>query len=290
MLAIINAIVAVGIRTSKGAVMLAIVNVIVAVLNILPVNGMPIQTLTNIKLCAEAVQAECLNIYEEEKTITKRFLRNLAGQISLSVVALRCPVAVYTWKNKYTNLKGALEFEANGEWSKDVYDGYEKLTADEWKKVEDSFISSIAEKMLEKLDNYLKNMFMVLAMATESMTDSTSFNSGQDSSKQASYGCSDLLQEYQQFVEANNYPAKSDLDLYLEDGVLTWSQDFDTLCWWRAASPKYPVLSSIACDFLAISVSVVTGLEAYYTIEREIGPRLASLKPDLMKALTLPAE
>ncbi|KAF2302580.1 hypothetical protein GH714_037878 [Hevea brasiliensis] len=203
-------------------------------------------------------------------------------------------------------------------------DGYEKLTADEWKKVEgaakavfeakqpianlylhklkrlckftqssfgsDSFISSIAEKMLEKLDNYLKNMFMVLEMATESMTDSTSFNSGQDSSKQASYGCSDLLQEYQQFVEANNYPAKSDLDLYLEDGVLTWSQDFDTLSWWRTASPKYPVLSSIACDFLAISVSVVTGLEAYYTIEREIGPRLASLKPDLMKALTLPAE
>ncbi|KAK9288476.1 hypothetical protein L1049_016933 [Liquidambar formosana] len=93
------------------------------------------------------------------------------------------------------------------------------------------------------------------------------------------------LQEYQQFIQCTSPPPRSDLDWYLKEPVLPWSQDFNALSWWRAASPKYPILSRMARDFLAIPISLATSFEAFYTQKREADRRIISLKPALMNAL-----
>ncbi|XP_050215723.1 zinc finger BED domain-containing protein RICESLEEPER 2-like [Mercurialis annua] len=280
----------------------------------------------------------------------------------------------YMWNTVYTNLKEALEYEAKGEWNKNEYEIFEKLNSDEWKKVEeickllhslhnaakaifeakqptahiclrdlqevhaslvkasivsDDFISPIARKMLERLDKYLKNMFLILAIATvmdpqckmkylefsfaghgandgifdstnvpttiQSLYDDYSTNLLQTSKRKADSisrdpdsGCddnSDLLQKYEQSAKDDNRPLKSELDLYLEEGVLPWSQNFDILGWWRGERPKYPVLSRLARYLLCTPVSVVTSQDAYFTVEREIGGRLASLESDVMNAV-----
>ncbi|XP_050216893.1 zinc finger BED domain-containing protein RICESLEEPER 2-like [Mercurialis annua] len=480
--------------------------------DILPLDGLPIQLLRKhmvsdggseprhkkSELSVGALQAECLNIYDDEKVRAKKVLKNFDGQITLSIDVLRCPAAgeylcltahfiavdwclrnwvicfkpvnktfdddflygtvmkcitdwdigdkvsgvivdnfwfdgecvgevkdlvqkkrklpfrlgmfrlnccadlfklmvqdafkgiseimhrvdeymnfgkpINMWNTVFTNLKEALEYEAKGEWNKDEYENYEKLNSDEWKKVEeickllqslynaaksifeakqptahiclrnlqevhaslaqasadsDNFISPIARKMLERLDKYLKNMFLVLATAivmdprckmkylefsfarngaNDGTSDSTTVlttiqtlyddyltNSLQIHKRKADSisrdsdndpdDDSDWLQKYKQFAEADNRPIKSELDLYLEEGVLPWSQDFDILGWWRGESPKYPVLSRLARDILGAPVSVVTSQDAYFTVEREIGGRLASLESDVMNAV-----
>ncbi|KAK9288599.1 hypothetical protein L1049_017058 [Liquidambar formosana] len=93
------------------------------------------------------------------------------------------------------------------------------------------------------------------------------------------------LREDKHVIQSDNSSPKSELDLYLEGPVIRWSQDFDILSFWRAASPEYPTLSRMARDFLAIPVSVVTSFEAYYTQKRRVDLDLLRSGQDVMNTL-----
>lgn len=96
----------------------------------------------------------------------------------------------------------------------------------------------------------------------------------------------ELLSEYKQLVQSNSRSVKSDLDLYLEEPVLPWRDDFNVLSWWRTASPRYPILSRVARDFLAIPISIATSYEAFYTEPREVEERIVSAAgPEMINVL-----
>ncbi|PRQ39550.1 putative HAT dimerization domain, ribonuclease H-like domain-containing protein [Rosa chinensis] len=95
-----------------------------------------------------------------------------------------------------------------------------------------------------------------------------------------------VVKNYEQFLQLSDQPAKkSDLHCYLEQPVLPWSQDFDALTWWCTAGARYPILSRMARDFLAIPVSVASSYEAFYTEARPADEHVVCLKPELMNAL-----
>ncbi|KAL7220893.1 hypothetical protein ACSBR2_013724 [Camellia fascicularis] len=93
------------------------------------------------------------------------------------------------------------------------------------------------------------------------------------------------LDEYNQYIESNSQPLKSELEWYLEEPVMPWSQNFKLLSWWKAASPKYPILSKMARDFLAIPLTPATSDEAFYSELRKPDTDLICLSPELMNAL-----
>lgn len=76
---------------------------------------------------------------------------------------------------------------------------------------------------------------------------------------------SDAKRGLDQYLEETScgQTVKSDLDLYLEEAVLRNKEgrvdeaSFDVLAWWKAFSPKYPVLSLMARDVLGVPVSIV---------------------------------
>ncbi|KAK2976071.1 hypothetical protein RJ640_024799 [Escallonia rubra] len=121
----------------------------------------------------------------------------------------------------------------------------------------------------------------------DSITDSNSDDSEEEFPRGLEQGLCDplWLPEYKQFIQINGQSPKSDLDWYLEEPVVPWSQDFNALKWWRAESPKYPVLSKMARVFLAIPLSVATSYEAYYTEQRPADREVVSCGMDLMNAL-----
>lgn len=51
--------------------------------------------------------------------------------------------------------------------------------------------------------------------------------------------------------------APNELELYYKEDILPRVDDFDILTWWKANSLKYPLLSRIARDVLAIPASTV---------------------------------
>ncbi|CAN6579011.1 unnamed protein product [Malus baccata var. baccata] len=61
---------------------------------------------------------------------------------------------------------------------------------------------------------------------------------------------------------------KSELDHYLDEAVLPRTSDFDILGWWKSNGTKYPILSALAKDILAIPVSTVASESAFSTSGR----------------------
>nr|GMD78422.1 zinc finger BED domain-containing protein RICESLEEPER 2-like [Ipomoea batatas] len=57
----------------------------------------------------------------------------------------------------------------------------------------------------------------------------------------------------------------SELDLYLEAKRSSFDDDLDVLSWWRTEGKKYPTLSKVAKDLLAIPVSTVTSKSVFST-------------------------
>jgi hypothetical protein len=61
----------------------------------------------------------------------------------------------------------------------------------------------------------------------------------------------------------------TDLDQYLDENLIPRSKEFDILHWWRGNSSKYPVLSYIARDVLAILASSIAS-EFAFSAEKRI--------------------
>ncbi len=80
-------------------------------------------------------------------------------------------------------------------------------------------------------------------------------------------------------------PLRSLLVLYYKEDILPRVDDFDILTWWKANSLKYPVLSHIARDVLAIPASTVPSENAFSTGGRVINDYRSRLTPEIVEAL-----
>ena len=115
----------------------------------------------------------------------------------------------------------------------------------------------------------------------EYVVDYTSSNVGQSASKStegsSSVGGSNSKFKTRGRIESNQFvrnadniqPAKSYLDVYLEEGVFLCSDDsdldFDALEWWKANNLKFHILSKMTSDILIIPITTVASKSAFST-------------------------
>ncbi|KAH0702686.1 hypothetical protein KY285_016964 [Solanum tuberosum] len=79
--------------------------------------------------------------------------------------------------------------------------------------------------------------------------------------------------------------SKTELDKYLEEDIEIGKADFDVLLWWKINSPRFPFLSEMARDVLAIPISSVASECAFSTGGRILDSFRSSLTPKLVQAL-----
>ncbi|VFQ89634.1 unnamed protein product [Cuscuta campestris] len=157
----------------------------------------------------------------------------------------------------------------------------------------DAFILKIAKKMVERLDKYMRQNY--LALAITSMMDprckmqyvdevSTKFETT-DGILQHTALLEAVRRVYSDYSSDGTTP--NDLDVYLEEPVLAWDESFDVLQWWKSiGGPKYPHMSKMARDILAIPMSVATSYDAYYYIEnRPADRRVITSGPEAMNTM-----
>lgn len=77
----------------------------------------------------------------------------------------------------------------------------------------------------------------------------------------------------------------NELDRYLQEETFPRKDDFDILQWWSIHSSKYPVLSRIARDILAVPASVVPSESAFSTGSRVISDYRSRLDSKTVEAL-----
>ena len=78
---------------------------------------------------------------------------------------------------------------------------------------------------------------------------------------------------------------KSELDCYLEEKTLPGSHDFDILGWWKLNGIKYPIMSEIARDILAIPISTVASESSFSTSGRIVSTHRNRLQPSTLEAI-----
>ncbi|KAK9174956.1 hypothetical protein WN944_026960 [Citrus x changshan-huyou] len=93
-------------------------------------------------------------------------------------------------------------------------------------------------------------------------------------------------------ITRDHIELSNELDLYFMESVEYQAPNalgapFDILLWWKANSSKYPILSQIARDVLAIPVSTVASESAFSTGGRILDEYRSSMTPDMVEALIL---
>lgn len=78
---------------------------------------------------------------------------------------------------------------------------------------------------------------------------------------------------------------KSELEKYLTENVEDERKNFDILQWWKENSPRFPILSRMARDILAVSVSTVALKAAFSTGGRVLDAFRSSLSPKIVQSL-----
>ncbi|CAN1142012.1 Zinc finger BED domain-containing protein RICESLEEPER 2 [Linum perenne] len=97
----------------------------------------------------------------------------------------------------------------------------------------------------------------------------------------------DPVKEYKQYMEeVDGVIYKTELDKYLrEEHDDTPDPKFNVLDWWKLNSHRYPILSQMARDVLAVPISTVSSESAFSTGGRVLDAFRSSLTPRIVEAL-----
>ncbi|KAH0875529.1 hypothetical protein HID58_072891 [Brassica napus] len=135
----------------------------------------------------------------------------------------------------------------------------------EWTKRPDGFISSLALTMRKRFNEFWNRNHRVLAIATI------------------------LDPRFKMKLVEYYYPLfyDSNLEKYLEEPLFPRNSDFDILNWWKVHTAKYPILSMVARNVLAVPMSNVSPEEDPFesSRKRRISETWCSLRPSTVQAL-----
>ncbi|XP_015691937.1 zinc finger BED domain-containing protein RICESLEEPER 2-like isoform X2 [Oryza brachyantha] len=115
----------------------------------------------------------------------------------------------------------------------------------------------------EQSANSFKNPSALFYSGTSNSCMSSVYSNGDDFKTFSRITLSDARRGLDQYIQetSSGQSFKSDLDMYLEEPVYRQKEghldNFDILGWWRSFAAKYPVLSQMARDILAIPVSII---------------------------------
>ncbi|XP_017979603.1 PREDICTED: zinc finger BED domain-containing protein RICESLEEPER 2 isoform X1 [Theobroma cacao] len=119
----------------------------------------------------------------------------------------------------------------------------------------------------------------------------------QMSQKTQAFGDTNLLQkkkrglssDFKKYRESRCTEQKTDLDKYLSQELVDDEDDdddeFNILDWWKSNSRKFPVLSHLAHDVLAIPISTATSKSAFNTGRCELDAYRGSLTSKVVQSL-----
>lgn len=103
----------------------------------------------------------------------------------------------------------------------------------------------------------------------------------------SSPGSRDRLMGFDKYLHETSHSEgmKTDLDKYLEEPLFPRNVDFNILNWWKVHTPRYPILSMMARNVLAIPMSKFASEFAFDAEGRELHRDWSSLSPSTVQAL-----
>ncbi|KAJ1700792.1 hypothetical protein LUZ63_000571 [Rhynchospora breviuscula] len=147
----------------------------------------------------------------------------------------------------------------------------------------DSFIAMLIQCMKALFKEYVEAN--ANAPSGQNLTDMSKRQKNADASSSVDTrkaALKDYIKE-----KRNSEPSKSELEDYLggELDAAAVDEEFDILAWWKLKVPKYPILSKMARDILAVPISTVAYEATFSTSGRVLSPIRSSLNDESIEAL-----
>ncbi|GJT13899.1 zinc finger BED domain-containing protein RICESLEEPER 2 [Tanacetum coccineum] len=100
-------------------------------------------------------------------------------------------------------------------------------------------------------------------------------------------GDNDFLNDYYNVDATSSYETETELDRYLREPKieLRKGQSLDILQWWKVNGPRFPIVSKMARDILAIQISTVASEAAFSTGGCVLDPYRTRLSTTIVEAL-----
>ncbi|KAK9674220.1 hypothetical protein RND81_12G219200 [Saponaria officinalis] len=141
-----------------------------------------------------------------------------------------------------------------------------------------------AQEYIKEVSDGIRDLFNEYLIGSTSV----SADHGVGSSANGGYSESrDRLKDFDKFLHETSHGQNtvSDLEKYLEEPVFPRNHDFNIFDWWKVHTPRYPVLSMMALDILAVPMSTVTPELAFSTGGRVLDQYRSSLSSETVQAL-----
>lgn len=143
-----------------------------------------------------------------------------------------------------------------------------------------------ATKMIQDVFHSVFDYYEKCDSSAKLSKSQSSFQEVVDESVSQSFVSMGVTKMWEKHIEEEEHvDAKSDLDRYLEDNREKMEPNFDILVWWKMNCGKYPILSKIARDVLAIPISTVASESAFSTGGRVLDQFRSSLTPKIVQCL-----
>ncbi|KAK1417386.1 hypothetical protein QVD17_26513 [Tagetes erecta] len=98
-------------------------------------------------------------------------------------------------------------------------------------------------------------------------------------------GGNDFLADYLNVEESNLVATETELKRYLNEPKVNFTKRFDILTWWKQNAIRFPIVSRMARDILAIQISTVASESAFSTSGRVLEPYRTRLSTKIVEAL-----
>jgi hypothetical protein len=143
--------------------------------------------------------------------------------------------------------------------------------------------AAITKCLQELFEEYRKNCSPSDVQPQQSESSSQSKQSGEDTRKFKAK----LTKKMRQNTGASTCSrgSRTELDRYLAEECEEDTKKFDILAWWKGQSSRFPILSELARDVLAIPISTVASESAFSTGGRILDDFRSSLTPFMIEAL-----
>ncbi|XP_010551474.1 PREDICTED: zinc finger BED domain-containing protein RICESLEEPER 1-like [Tarenaya hassleriana] len=148
-----------------------------------------------------------------------------------------------------------------------------------------------ASELIDDISECIKALYNEHTVGSLLVSSEQAFDWQQQQQQQSNgvngKGFSDRLTEFDRYINDTEpcQDTKSDLEKYLEEPLFPRNSDFDILNWWRVHTPRYPILSMMARNVLAVPMSTVPAGHAFGTRLRQVDQNWSSLRPSTVQAL-----
>nr|KAJ0212011.1 hypothetical protein LSAT_V11C400185890 [Lactuca sativa] len=147
--------------------------------------------------------------------------------------------------------------------------------------------STKTKTILERVNKTLEDLFQHFKNKTERERCEKTRSASSSTPSYFDFGHGvDMEDDFERFMEQHGHGVnKTELEIYLSDGMEKRAEDFQILGWWKSNSTKFPVLSEVAKLVLGMPISTVASESAFSTGGRVIDESRSSLTHVTAEAL-----